>query len=243
MSLFEDVMSLAVQMPMAERERLARALGLNAHTRGAGTTLTLNAFVSQPAEDAASWRARETGHAVLDTRSTATDINVIGPAAIYALHVQGPLAGTVAGTVAGSVVETHESLPLASALPQGSPVVAAPDVVLGLAAGDNRLHAFWTNGPVEVRLATASYLALLQTARDETEAKRMGNFVQPFAVLSLGPMASSRAVELMARRGVAPLGALDALAAATALAHEIPLVALDGAPYAGIAELQVVRPF
>lgn len=231
MSLFEDVMSLAVQLPMTERERLARALGLNAHTRGAGKTLSLNAFVSQPAEDAASWRARETGHAVVDTRAAATDFNAIGPAAIFALHG------------AGGLVQTDESLPLASSLPQGSPVVAAPEIVLALAAGNERIEDFWSKGSVELRLATASYLALLETAQGDDEARRMGNFVQPFAVLSLGPMASSRAVELMARRGTAPLGALDALAAATALAHEIPLVALDGAPYREISELQVVRPF
>lgn len=232
MSLFEDVMSLAVQLPMTERERLARALGLNAHTRGAGKTLSLNAFVSQPTEDAASWRARETGHAVVDTRGAATDPTAIGPAAIFALHGTGNTA-----------IGTDATLPLASTLPQGSPVVAAPEMVLALAAGDERIREFWANGPVELRLATASYLALLETAQGEAEAQRMGNFVQPFAVLSLGPMASSRAVELMARRGVAPLGALEALAAATALAHEIPLVALNGAPYEGIAELQVVRPF
>lgn len=231
MSLFEDVMSLAVQLPMTERERLARALGVNAHTRGAGKTLSLNAFVSQPAEDAASWRVRETGHAVVDTRSAGTDPNAIGPAAVFGLHGEG------------GAVETDASLPLASSLPRGAPAVAAPEMVLALAAGDPRVREFWTNGPVELRLATASYLALLETARDESEARRMGNFVQPFAVLSLGPMASSRAVELMARRDGAPLQALEALAAATALAHEIPLVALDGAPYAGIAELQVVRPF
>lgn len=236
MSLFEDVMSLAVQLPMTERERLARALGLNAHTRGAGKTLALNAFVSQPPEDAASWRARETGHAVVDTRGAVTDPDAIGPAAIFGLHA------AATGGEAGVVV-TDESLPLASTLSQGAPVVVSPGVVLALAAGDERMHSFWTNGPVELRLATASYLALLETAIDDNDARRMGNFVQPFAVLSLGPMASSRAVELMARRGTAPLGALDALAAATALAHEIPLVALDGAPYEGIAELQVVRPF
>jgi predicted nucleic acid-binding protein len=230
MSLFEDVMSLAVQLPMTERERLARALGLNAHSRGAGKTLSLNAFVAQPAEDAASWRARETGHAVVDTRGVA-DANTIGPDAIFNLS---------SGAFSPQIDET---LPLASSLPQGSPVVVAPEIVLALAAGDERAHEFWQSPPVELRLATASYLALLEIARDENETRRIGNFVQPFAVLSLGPMASSRAVELMTRRASAPLGALEALAAATALAHEIPLVAFDGAPYRGIAELQVVRPF
>ena len=231
MSLFEDVMGLAVQLPMTERERLARALGLNAHTRGVGKTLSLNAFVAQPTEDPAAWRARETGHAVVDTRGAVSNDNALGPDAIFGLISPG------------SEVETDATLPLASTLAAGSPVVAAPEVVLALAAGDERARQFWTAGGVELRLATASYLALLEMAADEAQSRRMSNFVQPFAVLSLGPMASSRAVELMLRRGSAPLHALEAFAAATALAHEIPLVACDGVSYAGIADLQVVRPF
>ncbi|HEX8552611.1 MAG TPA: PIN domain-containing protein [Abditibacteriaceae bacterium] len=230
MSLFEDVMSLAVQLPMTERERLARALGLNAHTRGTGKTLSLNAFVAQPSpQDSAAWRARETGHAVVDTRKN-FDESIVGPDAIFGLG-------------GASEIALDETLPLASSLPHGAPVVVTPAIVLALLAGDERARGFWTNGAVEPRLATASFLALLDEAASDDDARRMQSFVQPFAVLSLGPMASSRAVELMARRGDAPLSSLDALAAATALAHEIPLVALQAAPFANIAELAVVRPF
>jgi predicted nucleic acid-binding protein len=74
--------------------------------------------------------------------------------------------------------------------------------------------------------------------------QRMSHFVQPYAVLSLGPMASSRSVELMMANAISTgLNPLDALIAATALAHEIPLVAIDPRPFLNIAELSVLRPY
>ena len=64
MSLFEDVMALAVQMPQAERERLAQALGAAGAGR-ASQSLPLQQFVPRP--DPVAWRKAETGHAVLNT--------------------------------------------------------------------------------------------------------------------------------------------------------------------------------
>jgi predicted nucleic acid-binding protein len=64
-------------------------------------------------------------------------------------------------------------------------------------------------------------------------------FVAPFAVLSLGPMASNRAVQLMLT-GDGELSALDALIAATALAHEIPLVTRTPSAFQSIEGLDVV---
>jgi predicted nucleic acid-binding protein len=235
MSLFEDVMSLAVQMPMAERERLARALGLNVHTKGQGVSLPLNQFVNRPdIQNPQAWRAAETGHAVLDTsRGPAVEIQN-GPAAIQGMwshfeeiaHPQG-----------------HSETPNVLSLPRNSPVVLHTSVVTDLALGREEAVAFFQSPPVEIRLATASYLALLGAAENEEQVARLKAFVQPYAVLSLGPMASSRAAELMLLHATHGLSALDALVAATALAHEIPLVTREDGAFTRIGELQVVKYF
>lgn len=240
MSLFEDAMAVAVQLPTSERERLGRALGLSVHTKGPGKTIPLNQFVSRPdpaqsAAQSAAWRKAETGHAVLDTEKTASAADVApGPRAIYGMwsgqeQDETPNAGGVA---------------IASSLTQGSPVIVHTDVCAQLATGSEAALAFFESPPVEVRLATATYLALLSGAEDESQLRRLSRFVQPYAVLSLGPMASSRSVELMMASTVTTgLNPLDALIAATALAHEIPLVAIDPRPFANIAELSVLRPY
>lgn len=231
MSLFEDVMSLAVQLPIGERERLARALGLSVHSKGPGKTLPLNQFVNRPdLSDPQGWRARERGHAVLAT----DEDHEIAP---------GPdaLASLFAGRAELSALE-GDALP-ASQLRAASPCVVATDVCFALALGDAQTAQFFLNSPVEIRLATASYLALLGACESETEVERVRAFVAPYAVLSLGPMASSRAAELMTRFGPQNgLQPLDALMAATALAHEIPLVTRNARPFANIPELDVRFP-
>jgi predicted nucleic acid-binding protein len=237
MSLFEDVMALAVQLPTSERERLGRALGLSVHTKGPGKTLTLNQFVSQadPSKDpsqSAAWRRAETGHAVVDTERFASDENVSGPDALLGLWPERW----------DSFASTQDA-PLASNLPRNSPVVLHYDACFALGAGNADAQAFFAQPPVEIRLATATYLAILGAAQNDGELKRLSRFVQPYAVLSLGPMASSRAVELMLAHATNGLQPLDALIAATALAHEIPVVALNTAPFANIRELQVFRAF
>ncbi len=106
--------------------------------------------------------------------------------------------------------------------------------------GDEAASRFFENPGVEFRLATAGYLALLSVSENLSQQKRIRRFVQPFAVLSLGPMASSRAVELMLESSLQTgLSPLDALTAATALAHEIPLVARDAEKFAAISSLAV----
>jgi predicted nucleic acid-binding protein len=237
-------MAIAVQMPMAERERLARALGLSVHTKGPGKTLTLNQFVSRP--DPIAWRKAETGHAVLATESGAlagsgasAEIPA-GPEAIQGMwSAQAPEHADTASR-AGSA----ESVPLASALPANSPVIVHTDVCVELAYGRPEAIAFFTAPPVEIRLATATYLALLGAAESPEQLRRLQRFVGPYAVLSLGPMASSRSVELMMLHALNDgLNPLDALIAATALAHEIPLVARDPGPFLHVAELAAVRPY
>jgi hypothetical protein len=57
-------------------------------------------------------------------------------------------------------------------------------------------------------------------------------------------MASSKAVELLLEHSLTDgLSALQALAAATALAHEIPLVTARPEPYRGIAGLELLTPY
>ena len=124
------------------------------------------------------------------------------------------------------------------------PAVIATDVCFDLALGVPEAVQFFQNPPVDIRLATATYLELLQAARSPEEQRRLRRFVQPYAVLSLGPMASSRAVELLLTHGLTDgLEALQALAAATALAHEIPLVTRNPEPYQNIPDLKLVRPY
>ena len=52
-------------------------------------------------------------------------------------------------------------------------------------------------------------------------------------------MASTRAAQLMLESGESGLSALDSLIAATAIAHEIPLVTRTPGPFSGIEGLMV----
>lgn len=122
--------------------------------------------------------------------------------------------------------------------------VVATDVCFDLALGVPAAVEFFRNPPVEIRLATATYLELLQGARTPEEQRRIKRFVQGYAVLSLGPMASSRAVDLMLQHSVRTgLEPLQALTAATALAHEIPLLTRNPDPYQDISDLELLRPY
>jgi predicted nucleic acid-binding protein len=124
------------------------------------------------------------------------------------------------------------------------PAVVATDVCAALALGLPQARAFFEAPPVELRLATATYLELLGAARSPEEVRRVKRFVQAYPVLSLGPMASSLAVELLLHHGQSSgLSPLAALTAATALAHEIPLVTADPDRYRNIAELHLLSPY
>lgn len=124
------------------------------------------------------------------------------------------------------------------------PALVHTDLCLDLARGVPAATAFFQAPPVEIRLSTVTYLELLAAARNLDEQARVRRFVTPYPVLSLGPMASSRAVELVQAHHLSTgLQPLDALIAATALAHEIPLYARDPQPFAGILDLTVVAPY
>jgi predicted nucleic acid-binding protein len=231
MSLYEDAMSLAVQLPQIERERLARALGVQIAPR---STLPL-AVPDRSKTDPAAWKQAETGHAVLNTEKTVAPPlpeNVSGAAALRGLWAQRDMAQDFTGDEAISPNT-------ASQLPRNSPVLVHTDVVLGLALGLETTRVFWEKPPVEPRIATATYLKLLELCEDDNQRARVRAFVQPFAVLSLGPMASTKAAQLMLENGANGLSALDALIAATAIAHEIPLVARNARSFQNIEGLFV----
>lgn len=222
MAIFEDVMALAVQLPTGERERLGKALGLKLEA-------PKNLFPMAPAPDLSrtdplAWRAREAGHAVLMTPHA--------PGASGAQAIRGMWANRDLPDISEGGAET------VSRLPQGTPVVVHTGVVFDLARGGDATRAFWEQPGVEVRLATPTYLSLLESCEDDEQRARAQEFVAPFAVLSLGPMASNRAVQLVIA-GDGALSALDALVAATALAHEIPLVTRTPSAFASVVGLQI----
>ncbi len=229
MSLYEDAVSTAVKLPLAERERLAQALGLKLAPRATLQMAAPSANAMRP--DAKSWREAERGHAVLDVGASNAKP---GPDAIRGMWADFDLE--TANSLADEAANPDE----VSGLPAGSPVVVHTSVVSALALDLAPTQNFWQNPPVEVRLATATYLYLLEGCTDANQRARVKAFVQPFAVLSLGPMASTRAAQLMLEHGDAGLSALDSLVAATAIAHEIPLVTRTPGPFAGIQDLQVV---
>ncbi len=228
MSLYEDAMSLAVQLPQPQREHLAQALGLKLAPR-ATLLMAMNA-PDRSKTDPAAWRASETGHAVLDVNRAAAplDPGIVGVEALRSLFRPKNFAPDE--SVAPDTL---------SQLPTGSPVVLHTSAVIALALDLETTRAFWQRPPVEIRLATATYLKLLELCEGESERARVRAFVQPFAVLSLGPMASTKAAQLMLENPAPGLSALDALIAATAIAHEIPLVTRDPRPFANIDGLFV----
>lgn len=230
MSLFEEAVALATHLPQEQREQLAKALGVEIKQSPKSTLPMANA--SAPL-DAAAWRKVESGHAVLATDAHLRDDQIPeGAAAISGMWRAAAVEFAAKSTFNAAAPQS---------LPAGIPVVVHHDVNVALACGDEHIAQFYQNPPVEVRLATAGYLHLLSLCQSPSEQQRVRRFVQPFAVLSLGPMASSLAVELMLKHQLhTQLQSLDALTAATALAHEIPLLTRRPERFAGIADLAVV---
>ncbi len=228
MSLYEDAMSLAVQLPQPQREHLAQALGLKLAPR-ATLPMAMNA-PDRSKTDPAAWRASETGHAVLDVNRTSAPLD---PSIVGAEALRGLFSGK------GFAPDESVATDTLSQLPVGSPVVLHTSAILALALDLEISRPFWQKPPVEIRIATATYLKLLELCEDASQRARVRAFVQPFAVLSLGPMASTKAAQLMLENSAPGFSALDALIAATAIAHEIPLVTRDARPFAGIDGLFV----
>jgi predicted nucleic acid-binding protein len=226
MSLFEEALAIAVQLPQDQRERLAKALGVEIDQPRKSTLPMANAN-ARP--DPVAWRKAETGHAVLATDVHLRDEEI------------PPGAAAIQGIWSAELLSKSTfNAPSVKTLPTGSPVVVHHDINIALACGDAETVSFYQQPNVEIRLATAGYLQLLSLCKSAGEQQRVRRFVQPFAVLSLGPMASSRAVELMLKHAVKTrMQPLDALTAATAIAHEIPLVTRSAERFADIADLDV----
>lgn len=238
MSPFEQALSVAVHLPQAERERLAKALGIairEESTPSTSRSLPMMNLTARP--DPQAWRKAESGHAVLATEENLRDDEIpTGAPAIACMWAER--SGELLAPIEESTPAPNQIA--LGQIPPGSPVVVHADVCLALACGEEQAQQFFQQQPAEIRLATAGYLHLLAAAQSTPEQRRIRRFVQPFAVLSLGPMASSRAVELMLEHSLETgLSPLDALIAATALAHEIPLLARSTQAFAGLTDLMV----
>lgn len=220
MADLQEILALARALGPADREQLARALA-------ASPPRPDLPLFQGPAPQSAAWLRAERGHAVVDTMSPAVEAAV------------PPGAEAIAG------IWTLPALPPASGTPQrvGGPCLAATDLCLELAGGLPEALAFFQAGAAAIRLATPTYLELLALAGSAAERRRLQRFVSVYAVLSLGPVASGRSVELLLKHRERGLEPLQALAAATALAHEIPLLTRRPEPFAAIAELRVARPY
>jgi predicted nucleic acid-binding protein len=225
MSELQYVLQLARALGPAEQQQLIRAL--TAGSPAAGLPLLAP---SAPSPHSAAWVRAERGHAVLATEPEATADIPPGAGAIAGIwpHLAAPEARVEAGRPATAY---------------SGPVLVATDVCLGLARGEPGAWAVFTGGRLEIRLSTVSYLELLACSTGPEDDRRLRQFVAPYAVLSLGPVASNRSVELLFAHREEGLDPLRALVAATALAHEIPLVAHDVRPFARIDGLRLLAPY
>lgn len=97
-----------------------------------------------------------------------------------------------------------------------------------------------------VRPATSqlSAITLIADAPDTTERVGLGMFLSWFIVHALTAQISRRAAQLL--DSLPPpcgLTADDAIVAATALAHKLPLYTLDPARFAAVPGLTAIRPY
>lgn len=224
MANLNQILELARQLSAGEREQLLRALRAPARAE-----LPL---MGAPPPQSADWVRAERGHAVLDTGAPAAAGGPVPPGAAAIAGIWADLPSEVASG--------GEGIPAAG---YAGPALVATDVCVELARGSEAARGLFTAGRIEVRLSTATYLELLAAARDREERHRVQAFASAYPVLSLGPMASGRSVELLLAHRDAGLGPLAALAAATALAHEIPLVTVRPGPFLGIDGLLVLSPY
>jgi predicted nucleic acid-binding protein len=212
--LLDEVRSLSKQ----ERAELMRALS----AAEAPGELPL---IGAPEPHSVAWLRAERGHALLDPALPDADEIPAGAAAI-------------AGIWSGKGAESGSA---AARLP-GRPALVATDLCFDLARGEAAASAFFQGGAAEIRLSTATYLELLAAAA-APDRIRIQRFAAAYPVLTLGPVASSRSVELLLEHRDRGLQPLQALVAATALAHEIPVVTRNPTPFAEIAGLVVFQPY
>lgn len=219
---FEMVSLLSTE----DRQRLLQVLS----PRQTRIDLPLMQSTGAPSPQSSDWIKAERGHAVLATYDVPDEAIPAGAAAIAGIWSRAD-AGQPSRGDAPNLGSYR------------GPALIATDVCLDLGCGLPAAVELFRTGSVEVRLATATYLELLATSSGSAQRRRVQRFVSSFAVLSLGPMASSRSVELMLEQGGSGLEPLEALAAATALAHEIPIITRRTDHFEGIEDLEVLVPY
>ena len=137
MSLYEDAVSTAVKLPLAERERLAQALGLKLAPR-ATLQMAMPSAPTAQRPDAKSWREAERGHAVLDVGASNASP---GPDAIRGMWAAHELEA------AHSLDDQAANTDMISSLPAGSPVVVHTSAVTALTMNLAPMRAFWKIRP------------------------------------------------------------------------------------------------
>lgn len=90
-------------------------------------------------------------------------------------------------------------------------------------------------------ISTITQMELLVGCRNKTEQRQLERFLRPFPVLALNEAIADQAVGLLRRYRLSH-GLLlpDALIAATALVHDVPLATMNQRDYRFIASLQLL---
>jgi predicted nucleic acid-binding protein len=120
------------------------------------------------------------------------------------------------------------------------------DVLLAYRDGDAPVVTLVTgirqSGPLA--LSQVSALALLAWCQDQQDRDAVDVFLYPAVIHPVTVQISRRAFALMSRLAPpAGLTADDALVAATALAHKLPLYTLDPARFSAVPGLSAIPPY
>lgn len=97
------------------------------------------------------------------------------------------------------------------------------------------------SGPFTLAISSITQMELLVGCRNKTEQRQLERFLRPFPVLALNEAIAARAVVLLRQYRLSH-GLLlpDALIAATALVHDVPLATMNQRDYRFIAGLQLL---
>ena len=95
-----------------------------------------------------------------------------------------------------------------------------------------------------IEVSELSTMVLLTQCRDATELQGEAAFLASCRVHRITAPISRRAFRILKNLPPpSPLSADDALVAATALEHKLPLYTLDPPKYAGVAGLSAIQPY
>lgn len=119
-------------------------------------------------------------------------------------------------------------------------------ILLAMRRGDLDAHGFGVDllRAHGLDVSELSAMALLAASGNPTAHGRNVSFLGHIRVHRITAPISRRAFQLLVRLPTpAGLTADDAIIAATALAHKLPLYTLDPAKFAGVPNLTAVRPY